>query len=564
MRRLLLLAAFAAAATFLFPALADETADPFSDDWKKEHEPEDDSWKSIKQELIFNNGSEPETLDPAIMTGVTEHTLALALFEGLCSHDPETLQPRPGVAKRWDVSADGKTYTFQLRGNAKWSNGEAVTSEDFRWSWYRVMTHIKADYSYLMKDYIAGGREFFSNHIETMKATKKPASYETFQKTVKVSTPDPQTLVVELENPTTYFLDLVTFETYMPVHRATVERWGDQWTRAEHFVGNGAFTLAEWSPRKRIVMVPSPNFWDAGFVKLKKITALPYDDGDVVYKKFINGEVHWTKSVPTAKLDDAKKRAEYYVAPYLGSYFYRFNTTREHLKDKRVRKALSLAVNRETITKDVTKAGQTPAPWFCPAIALAKYVPPKGFAYDPDQARDLMKAAGYHAGPGGKKFPKLTVFYNTSEDHKKVAERIAQMWRENLGIDVSLRNSEWKVYLQTVNNLDYDVARAGWIGDYSDPMTFLDMWVKDGGNNNTGWSSPKYDALIKQAQAEQDLAKRAKILQEAEKIVVEDEFPILPLYMYVNQGMRVDGLMGWYENVRDLHPFRYMYFEPDE
>jgi oligopeptide transport system substrate-binding protein len=231
------------------------------------------------------------------------------------------------------------------------------------------------------------------------------------------------------------------------------------------------------------------------------------------------------------------------------------------LANKQVRKALSLAVNRKTITGDVTKAGQIPAPWFCPAIASAKYEPPAGFKYNPDEARRLLAAAGY---AGGKNFRKITLFFNTSEDHKKVAEAIAQMWRENLGIQVELQNSEWKVYLKNVENLDYDVARAGWIGDYGDPMTFLDMWVTGGGNNNTGWSNAKYDSLINQARAELDLEKRAAILLEAEKIVVEDEFPILPLYIYVNQGMKVDALQGWYENVRDLHPFQYMYFEPDE
>jgi len=376
MKRFLLFAAIAACALpwipgSAVPVWADET-DPFSGAWKKEYEPEDDSWKSLPQELIFNNGSEPETLDPAVMTGVTEHNLALALFEGLCSHDPGTLEPRPGVAKRWDVSEDGKTYAFQLRGDAKWSNGETVTAEDFRWSWYRVMTHIDADYSYLMFDYIAAGKEFQEEHIANMKAGEGPASYEVFQKLVRIEVVDPTLLRVTLQNPTAYFLDLVTFETYMPVHRATVEKHGDRWTQPESFVGNGPFTLKEWSPRKKIVMVPCKTYWDRAFVKLTKITALPLDDLDVVYNKFINHEVHWVKTVPTAKLDDAKKRAEYFVAPYLGSYFYRFNTTREHLKDKRVRKALSLAVNRKTITADVTKAGQIPAPWFCPAIAQAK------------------------------------------------------------------------------------------------------------------------------------------------------------------------------------------------
>jgi len=568
MRRLLLLAALLACALPWIPARADET-DPFSTEWKAEFEPEDDAWKSVKQELIFNNGSEPETLDPAIMTGVTEHNLALALFEGLCSHDPETLEPRPGVAERWDVSDDGKVYVFKLRSNAKWSNGDPVTAEDFRWSWYRVMTHGDADYSYLMFDYLAGGKEFMAAHIASMakdrdgdeKPDSVPASYEAFQKLVGVRVIDEHRLEVRLQNPTAYFLDLATFETYMPVHRKTVESNEKRWTQPETFVGNGPFTLKEWSPRKQIVMVPNDQYWDRGFVKLSKITALPLDDLDVVYNKFVNSEVHWIKTVPTAKLDDAKKRAEYFVAEYLGSYFYRFNTTKEHLKDKRVRKALSLAVNRKTITSDVTKAGQIPAPWFCPAIAQAQYEPPKGFSYDPDAARKLMAEAGF---PGGKGFPKLTVFYNKSEDHKKVAEAIAQMWRETLGIKVSLQNSEWKVYLKTVELLDYDVARAGWIGDYGDPMTFLDMWVTGGGNNNTGWSNPRYDELIKKAQSEQDLVKRAKLLQDAERIVVEDEFPILPIYIYVNQGMKVEELQGWFENVRDLHPFQYMYFEPSE
>jgi len=234
--------------------------------------------------------------------------------------------------------------------------------------------------------------------------------------------------------------------------------------------------------------------------------------------------------------------------------------TKPHLKDKRVRQALSLAVNRETITRDVLRAGQVPATWFCPPIESAGYAPPKGWAYDPDRARKLLAEAGY---PGGKGFPKLTLVYNSHEDHKRVAERIAQMWRETLNINVTPDNKEWKVYLKEVELLNYDIARAGWIGDYGDPMTFLDMWLKDGGNNNTGWTDPRYDELIKKATFEPDVAKRAKHLRDAEEILIQDEFPIIPIYMYVNTGMKVDGLQGWYENVRDLHPPKYMYFEPE-
>ena len=543
-----------ALALFVPAGLAGDETDPFSDTWKRRHAPEDDAWKSASQELIFNNNAEPETLDPAIMTGVTEHTLALALYEGLVSHDPETLGPRPGVAARWEISEDGKVYTFHLRKNARWSNGDPVTAEDFRWSWFRALSEPESDYAYLFF-YVEGAQAY-------RKATLgKKADYEAFQRQVEVDVVDARRLRVTLTTPTPYFLDLCAFETYMPVHRATVEKHGkNQWTRPGNWVGNGPFSLKVWSPRQHIIMEPNPQYWDAAFVKLTKITALPVDEQDVAYNKFVNGEAHWIRTVPTSKIDDAKRRPEYFVTPYLGSYFYRFNVTRPHLKDKRVRQALSLAVNRETITRDVLRAGQVPATWFCPPIASAGYEPPKGWAYDPDRARRLLGEAGY---PGGRGFPKLTLFYNTQEDHKRVAERIAQMWRETLNINISLQNAEWQVYLNQVEQKDYDIARAGWIGDYGDPMTFLDMWVTERGNNNTGWSNARYDELIDRANNEPDAKKRIAILREAERIVTEDEFPIIPIYIYVNQGMKVDGLQGWYETVRDLHPFKYMYFEPE-
>jgi len=544
---------------FVPAGFASDEAETFSGRWKKQYEPEDDSWKSVKQELIFNNNSEPETLDPAIMTGVPEHTLALALYEGLTTLDPETLEPRPGVAERWEVAEDGRTYTFHLRDGAKWSNGEPVTAEDYRWSWYRALTEPLCDYAYMFF-YIDGAEDFHTANTGALKEGGKALPYEEFQKRVAVEVVDPHTLRLRLKTPTAYFLELCSFETYMPVHRATVEKHGTAWTRPENWVGNGPFRLAEWNPRQNIVFTRNPHYWDHDFVKLTKITALPIEDQDVAYKKFLNGEVHWIRSVPSTRIDDAKHRPEYFVTPYLGTYFYRINVTKEYLKDKRVREALSLAVNRETITRDVLRAGQIPATWYCPAIPSAHYEPPAGIPSDPDRARALLAEAGY---PGGEGFPKLTLFYNTHEDHKAVAERIAQMWRETLGINVVLQNAEWKVYLREVELLHYDVARAGWIGDYGDPMTFLDMWLKDGGNNNTGWSDPRYDELIRRATFERDLDKRAALLREAEKILVEDEFPIIPIYIYVNQGMKVDALQGWYETVRDLHPFQFMYFEPE-
>ncbi|NJN14705.1 MAG: peptide ABC transporter substrate-binding protein [Planctomycetes bacterium] len=334
-----------------FGASADEEIAPPSD-WKAIFAPEDDSWKSVSQELIFNNNAEPETLDPAIMTGVTEHTLALGLYEGLVSHDPETLEARPGVAERWTRSADARTYTFHFRADAKWSNGDPVTAQDFLWSWYRAIGEPTCNYAYLF-DYIAGAAAWRKGR------TGEARSLDEFQAAVGLSAPDSRTFVVRLEAPCAYFLDLCAFETYMPVHRATVEKHELAWTRHGNWVGNGAFRLVEWSPRKHIVMVPNEHYWDRDFVKLTKITVLPVDDLDQAWNKFLKREAHWIRQVPSAKIDEAKRHPEYFVQPYLGSYFYRVNVTREHLKDKRIRKALALALNRETITRDVTRAGRS-------------------------------------------------------------------------------------------------------------------------------------------------------------------------------------------------------------
>ena len=558
-KHLALLLLAGAALWIASPVLAGDEAtqpSPGAEDWKKEFEPPDDLWKSVKQELIFNNGADPETVDPSLMTGVTEHTLALALYEGLVSHDPETLEPRPGVATHWDVSEDGKTYTFHLRKDAKWSNGDPVTAEDFRWTVFRCLVNPDCDYVYLF-DYVAGAEDFRKSepaHEET------DAAYELFKQKVGVAVKDDRTLSFTLRAPTPYFLDLCAFETYMPVHRATVQKHGKMWTRVENWVGNGPFNLTEVKPRQHIVMTPNPHYWDKDFVKLTKITALPIADADTAYNKFLKKEVDWIRTVPLPKIDEAQQTPEYFVQPYLGTYFYRINVTKPHLKDKRVRQALSLAINRQTITQDVTRGGQIPADWFCPEVA--GYKPAKGLGYDPDKARALMKEAGY--GPGGKPFPDLILLYNTQEAHKMVAERIAQMWRETLGINVKLRNSEWKVYLNEVEALNYDVARAGWIGDYGDPNTFMDMWITDGGNNNTGWSSKAYDDLIRKAAYEGDTEKRYALYRQAEEMLIRDEFPIIPIYIYVNLGMKRETLQGWYENYRDMHPFQYMYYEPAE
>jgi len=521
-------------------------AQDLPDDWKAELEPYSDSWQEHEQVLTFNNGAEPETLDPQIMTGVPEHRLAMAVFEGLVTQHPETLQPVPGVAERWEISEGGTVYTFHLRDDAKWSDGRALDAHDFYASWERALSPATASqYGYM----------FYP--IENAEAFHK-GELEDFAQ-VGVEVVDDHTLRVTLSAPCPYFLDLVAFETLMPVPMWVVEEHGDRWSRAEHIVGNGPFRVEEWLPNQRVTFVPNEHYWDADFVKLERIVALPHENTETAYKLFLQGECDWLTAIPVPKIEEIQRHPDYYVSPYLGSYFYRINVTKEPFDDVRVRKALSIGFDREVITRDILKAGQIPATWFCPE--MPGYEPPEGFGYDRDEARRLLREAGY---PNGAGFPEVELLYNTNEAHKQVAEVIVQQWRENLGITVGLRNTEWKVYLDDVQNLNYDISRAGWIGDYTDPNTFLDMFVTDGGNNNTGWSSERYDRLIELAARERVPSSRAALLRGAEELLIEDEFPIIPIYIYVNQGMIREKVGGWFENVRDMHPFQYLYIDPIE
>ena len=506
--------------------------------------PPGDGWRAFRQELVFNNGAEPETLDPHVMTGVPEHTLALALFEGLTSHHPETLQALPGVAEWWEISDDGTVYTFHLRRDAKWSNGDPVTAEDFRWSWKRALDPATAS-QYAYQLYAVVNAQRF-NAGETKDFAE-----------VGCEAVDAHTFRVTLAAPTPYFLDLTSFETLMPVHRATVEEHGIAWTQPRNFVGNGPFVVSEWKPRDEIVMTPNPHYWNAGIVRLRTIRAKALDDMNTAYNEYLAGKLDWMKAIPQKRIDEVQQHPDYYVWPYLGSYFYRFNVTRKPFDDVRVRKAFNAAVDKDSLCRNTLKAGQIPATGFVPP-GIHGYEGVTGHPYDPEGAKALLAEAGF---PGGRGFPDVELLYNTSEAHQQVAEVISSMWREVLGINVKLRNMEWKVYLDDVDNLRYQIARAGWIGDYTDANTFMDMFVTDGGNNNTGWWDAQYDRHIAEAAQEQDPLARARLFAQAEEILCVDEMPILPIYYYVNQGLLRSRVKGLAENIRDLHPFQLIYID---
>jgi oligopeptide transport system substrate-binding protein len=511
--------------------------------WRARLLPATSAWKAVSQDFIFNNDTEPQTLDPQIMTGTPECRLALALGEGLIGYHPETLSPVPGVAERWEASLDGMEYVFHLRADACWSDGSPLTAQDFYRSWQRVLNPATGSlYAYQL---------YPVEHAEDIHLRQgAPAS-------LGVTVVDAHTLRVRLAHPCPYFLDLCAFPTLMPVPEGPVRQYGERWAQEGRFLGNGPFRLSAWRPRERVVMLANEHYWDHAHVILRSITALPYDDVETAYKKYQDGSLQWMPSVPISKFNDLQRNSDYYTMPYLGTYFYRFNCSKEPFNDVRVRRAFSLAIDRTVITDHVLKAGQLPATWFCPDVAGYQHV--EGLAYDPLQARALLAAAGY--GPGGRPFPVVHLLSNMTTAHKQVAESVVQQWAANLGVTVGLEYSEWKVYLTRVDSQDYQIARASWIGDYGDPNTFFDMWVTDGGNNHTGWSSPLYDRLLDDSQRQADPAKRIGLFKQMERLLVTDAFPIMPLYIYVNQGLLSEHVHGWYENVRDIHPFQYFWLE---
>jgi len=496
-----------------------------------------------EQHFIFNNGAEPEFLDPAKATGHAGIRIINQLFEGLVNLDPQKLTPTAGAAEKWEVSPDKKKYTFYLRSTARWSDGSPLTAYDFRYAWLRVLTPATgakyADQLYL----IQGAQDYHKGR------SKDP-------QTVAIRVKDPRILEVTLENPCSYFLELAAFVTYRPVHRKTIEKYGDRWTFTDNMIVNGPFKLHQWRERERIVMVKNENYWDALAVKLKKITGYPHENQDAAFQKYLSGAINWMDTVPAGKLEEAKRHPDFYTAPFLATYFYRFNCSRPPFDDRRVRMAFSLAVDRKAITDNITALGETPATWFCPT--MPGYQPGKGLLYNKERARSLLSECGYGKS---RPFPRIIILYNQSEAHKKIAEAVAQQWEENLGVSVGTRNSEWKSFLKDLDSKNYDVARSGWIGDYADPYTFYSCFVTNGGNNRTGWSHESYDRLLRTSRTEADAKKRNQLFHKMHEILVKKEFPIAPLYIYVNKGLLNPRVKGFHHNIRDLLFCKYIWMK---
>lgn len=499
-----------------------------------------------RAELVFINGAEPELLDPAMVTAQATSRVAYALFEGLVIFDQDA-RIQPGVAERWEVSADGTEYTFHLRANACWSNSEPVTSADFMYAWRRaLLPETGAEYASQLYP-IANAEGFNTGKITDFGQ-------------VGVTAPDALTLKVKLAHPTPYFLDLCAFSTFLPVHRATVESHPDWASKPARFMGNGPFLLKEWRLFDRVRLVKNPAYWNAAAVALESIDVLPAARPNTAFNLYATGaaDLMLDKGLaPTPLLEELRKRPDFHSAPFLATYFIRFNATRAPFTDIRVRRAISLVVDRRELVEKITRGGEPVAESFVPPGTGGGYVPPPGAGRDPETARKLLSEAGF---PGGVGFPVVRYLYKGDSDlDRDIAVEIQGALQRELGIQMLLQPQEWTVYLALQGALDYDLCRSSWVADYNDPNTFLNMFVTGDGNNRTGWSQPAYDALIASAAAEPEPARRFEFFQKAERILVVEEAAVCPLYFYVGiQFFDPERLDGLSPNLLDEHPLRFL------
>jgi oligopeptide transport system substrate-binding protein len=504
--------------------------------------------------LHWGNGTEPQSLDPHIATGVPEHHIISSLMEGLVHKDGETLEPRPGVAKSWDISADGRVYTFYLRQDARWSNGDLHNAHDYVWSWWRALQPALGNLYAYMYFPIANAKAYYDGEISDFSQ-------------VGVKALGDYVLQVTLTEPIPYFLQLLDHYSTYPVHRATVEKFGkaDQrgtrWTFEGNIVGNGAFQLKEWKINRRITVERNPHYWNAENVRLNQVVFYPTENVTTEERMFRAGQLHYS-GIPSDKIqaysqsDDPSLR----IQPYLGVYFYRLNVDKPQLSDKRVRRALGMTINRDQLVSQITKGGQIPAYAITPPGTMG-YYPESDLTFDPEGAKKLLAEAGY---PNGEGFPTTEILYNTSEGHRKIAVALQQMWKKHLNIDVVLLNQEWKVYLDTVSNHHYEIARAGWIGDYVDPNNFLDMFLCNGGNNRTRWCNPEYDQIIlQQVPKAKTHQQRLELFQKAETILL-DEMPVIPIYIYTSNNLVHPTVKNFGRNILNQANYREMYLESEK
>jgi oligopeptide transport system substrate-binding protein len=506
---------------------------------------------TTKQEITYNLGTDIRSLDPALSTDETGSTVILNTYEGLCSLDVNEKAVQ-GVAESWDISDDKLTYTFHLRKDAKWSNGDTVKASDFEYEWKRVLNpEIASEYAYQLL-YIKGAKEYNSGKGNV--------------DNVGVKAIDDNTLIVTLENPTPYFLELTATSPYMPVDKAIVEDNKD-WTKdIKNYVSNGAFKVSDYKMKDSITLEKNENYFDKDKVKLDKINMKFVEEETSAWASYKSGQFDMVDTVPKSEIQQSLNDGSAKKFDNLATYFLDFNmsdkSTNEALKDSRVRKALSIAIDRDAIVNNVTKGGQTPAHGMVSkGINIdGKDYTEKTSYFDSksniEEAKKLLAEAGY---PDGQGLPTITLLYNPEGGQGVTMEAIQDIWKK-IGVNVELQSQEWKVFQTTRNNKQFEIGRDGWNADYVDPMTFLDMFQSTSDQNNSGYNNSEYDNTINLAKNELDTNKRIDLLHKAEDILMND-MPVIPLYYYTRIIGVKDYVKGYRVSVMGVVYFKGAYVE---
>ena len=479
------------------------------------------STEDVKQEIVLNALSEPPAIDPAMATDTTSGWVLDHIFEGLYTKDKDG-KAVLGTAEKVDKSEDGKIYTFTIREDAKWSDGSPVTAHDFEYSWKRTLNpETGSQFAYYLY-YIKGAEDY----------NKGKGNADS----VAIKASDDKTLVVELTDPLGYFEELLTLWTFYPVKKELVESNKNWAAEADGYISNGPFKMEEWKHDSEVIATKNKEYWANKDVKLEKITWKMVNDATTYYQMYKTGELDLIQTLPSDVVASESKNDDYKNISYFGTYMYMFNVEKEPFNNEKVRRAFALALDREALTKNITQAGETPAYAFVPpGVETSKgdYRETGGsyFKENIEEAKKLLKEGMEEEG--WDKLPEVSLSYNTAENHKKIAEAVQEMYKKNLGIDIKLENQEWKTYLETTAQKDFQMARMGWIGVLLDPAVILDYYLGDSPNNRTNWVNEEYDSLLSQAKKEQDPDKHFELLHKAEAVLMKD-LPFVPIYHYTN------------------------------
>ncbi len=487
-----------------------------------------------------NLGGEPSTLDPNQSYGVPEHRVLMNVFEPLVRLGAD-LTPVAAAAESWEHSDDYRTWTFRLRSDAVWTNGDPVTADDFIFAVRRIITpSTAAEYALMVYSFLEGGEEFYRG------GGKDPSL-------LGLSAPDDHTLVIKLKNPTPYFLSLANHTSWYPLHRRTVEEHGDGWwEKPDTLISNGAYKLVEFRPKDRIVLEQSVTYWNRENVHLKGAVFRFIENEPTEIAAYESGDIDITNSLPNREAEQLLKRSDAFVGPKLAIYYVSFNVTRPPFDDPALRKAAALVVDRDLIVERITGRGERPASGFVPrGMVLSSgedYRDVAGPVVDQRPLEERIPAAKRilaEAGYGSRKpLPRTSYLFNTMEAHSDIAEVLQSVWKTHLDLDVRLENTEWGVYLERKKKHDFDIKRGGWVGDYLDPLTFLDTFEPGSDLNSSGYANPRFKFLLDKARAEVDPDKRIGYLVQAERLLVEEDTIVVPLYDYVEAVMMRDGLEG--------------------